>query len=174
VDPTLEEKIRNAAANPKNLGEMKDAHAVGSAGSAGCGDLLRVWIKFREEHGQQVVDRASFQTFGCETAIAVASLATEMIQGKTVQAALAMRGDDFAAPMGPLPPMKVHCGALVEAAFRDALSQDLAAPAAPTPDPSRSPAAPMASLLDSLPGSRDPRQRRRIVLIAPEAPSPEG
>src|SRR5216110_2492981 len=61
---------------PKNLGEMENADAVGTVGSADCGDMLRMWIKFREEGGKKIIDRATFQTFGCETAIAVASLAT--------------------------------------------------------------------------------------------------
>jgi len=77
---------------PKNLGEMENADAVGTMGSADCGDMLRMWIKFREEGGKKVIDKATFQTFGCETAIAVASLATEMIKGKTADEALAMDG----------------------------------------------------------------------------------
>ena len=117
----LQQKIENAIGEPKNLGEMENADAVGTAGSADCGDMLRMWIKFREEGGKKVIDRATFQTFGCETAIAVASLATQLIQGKTPEEAMAMDGEALSAPLGPLPPMRIHCAQLVEGALRQAL-----------------------------------------------------
>jgi len=119
---TTDEKIDEAIRNPQNLGEMTGADAVGTAGSGDCGDMLRMWIKFREENGRRVIDKASFQSFGCQTAIAVASMATEMIKGKTPQEALSMSGDDLAAPLGPLPPMKIHCAQLVEGALKNALT----------------------------------------------------
>jgi nitrogen fixation protein NifU and related proteins len=106
---------------PKNLGAMDNADAIGTVGSADCGDMLRMWIKFREDGGRKVIDKATFQTFGCETAIAVASLATELIKGKTAEEALAMDGAALSAPLGPLPPMKIHCAQLVEGALRQAL-----------------------------------------------------
>ena len=133
---TTDEKIDEAIRNPKNLGEMTGADAVGTAGSGDCGDMLRMWIKFREdEKGRRVIDKASFQSFGCQTAIAVASMATEMIQGKTPQEALSMSGGDLSAPLGPLPPMKIHCAQLVEGALKNALTGEAAPPpgaAAPT------------------------------------------
>lgn len=121
-EETFEKEVEERIRNPKNLGEMEDADAVGTVGSAGCGDMVRMWVKFRETDGRKVIDRASFQTFGCQTAIAVASMATELIAGKTSEEALAMKGDDLAAPLGPLPPMKVHCAQLVEDALRSALT----------------------------------------------------
>jgi len=81
-----------------------------------------MWVKFKEVDGKRVIDKATFQTFGCETAIAVASLATELISGKTVEEALTMNSDDLAAPLGPLPPLKIHCAQLVEGALRSALA----------------------------------------------------
>jgi len=123
---TTDEKIDEAIRNPQNLGEMTGADAVGTAGSGDCGDMLRMWIKFREENGRRVIDKASFQSFGCQTAIAVASMATEMIKGKTPQEALTMSGDDLAAPLGPLPPMKIHCAQLVEGALKNALTGEAA------------------------------------------------
>jgi nitrogen fixation protein NifU and related proteins len=125
---STEEKIDEAIRNPQNLGEMTGADAVGTAGSGDCGDMLRMWIKFREENGRRVIDKATFQSFGCQTAIAVASMATEMIKGKTPQEALTMSGDDLSAPLGPLPPMKIHCAQLVEGALKNALTGE-AAPA---------------------------------------------
>ena len=132
---TTDEKIDEAIRNPKNLGEMAGADAVGTAGSGDCGDMLRMWIKFREdEKGRRVIDKASFQSFGCQTAIAVASMATEMIKGKTPQEALSMSGGDLSAPLGPLPPMKIHCAQLVEGALKNALTGEAApAPGASAP-----------------------------------------
>ncbi|MEY2490691.1 MAG: nitrogen fixation protein NifU [Verrucomicrobiota bacterium] len=118
----LQTRIEEAVKNPKNLGEMKDADAVGTVGSADCGDMLRMWVKFKEEGGRKVIDRATFQTFGCQTAIAVASVATEMLAGKTIAEAKSMSGEELAAPLGALPPVKIHCAQLVEGALRSALS----------------------------------------------------
>lgn len=120
----LQQRIAEAVAQPKNLGEMADADAVGTAGSEGCGDMLRMWVKFRiDQQGRKVIDRATFQTFGCETAIAVASVATELVAGKTVSEALDLSGTDLASSLGALPPMKIHCAQLVEGALRSALQE---------------------------------------------------
>ena len=117
----LEAKIEEAIRNPQNVGEMKDADAVGTVGSADCGDMLRMWIKFKEDNGRKVIDRATFQSFGCQTAIAVASVATQLLAGKTVAEAKAMSGEELSAPLGALPPVKIHCAQLVEGALRSAL-----------------------------------------------------
>ena len=122
----LQSRIEEAVKNPRNLGEMKDADAIGTVGSADCGDMLRMWVKFKDQDGRKVIDRATFQTFGCQTAIAVASVATEMLAGKTVAEAQAMSGEELAAPLGPLPPVKIHCAQLVEGALRSALSGESA------------------------------------------------
>src|SRR3954464_2551781 len=121
MNDDLQKKIAEAIANPKNLGEMENADAIGTVGSPNCGDMVRMWIKFREDGGKKVIDKATFQTFGCETAIAVASLATEMIRGKTPEEAMQLSGGELASELGPLPPMKIHCGQLVEGALRSAL-----------------------------------------------------
>jgi nitrogen fixation protein NifU and related proteins len=123
MEKDLQTKIAEAIANPKNMGEMASPDAVGTVGSPNCGDMVRMWIKFKEENGRKVIDKATFQTFGCETAIAVASLATELIKGKTPEEAMALRGEDLAAELGPLPPMRIHCGQLVEGALRNALTE---------------------------------------------------
>ena len=125
------QSIEEAAREPKNLGEMTSADAIGTVGSNNCGDMLRLWIKFKdEENGRRVIDRATFQSFGCQTAIAVASVATELIRGKTAEEALLLSGEELSAPLGALPPMKIHCAQLVEEALRSALSPS--ATAAPT------------------------------------------
>lgn len=119
----FEEKVRDALAHPQNQGEMTDADAVGTVGSPDCGDMLRMWLKFTEKDGKRVIDRASFQSFGCQTAIAVASMATELLKGKTAEEAAGLSADQLTGDLGPLPPMKIHCGQLVEGALRNALDQ---------------------------------------------------
>ncbi len=124
-----EQTLQDALANPQNLGEMTDADAVGTVGSPDCGDMVRLWVKYKETDGRKVIDKASFQSFGCQTAIAVASLATEMIRGKTREEALLMSAEELSRPLGPLPPMKIHCGQMVEGALRAALEAESGNPA---------------------------------------------
>ena len=117
-------RIERAIKSPRNIGELENADAVGTVGNADCGDMLRMWVKFKEQDGKRVIDKATFQTFGCETAIAVASLATELIAGKTAEEALNLSGEELSAPLGPLPPLKIHCAQLVEGALRSALAPE--------------------------------------------------
>src|SRR4249919_1481901 len=124
MDPNLQQRITEAMRNPQNMGELANADAIGTVGNSECGEMLRMWIKFKEEKGKKVIDRATFQSFGCETAIAVASLATELIRGKTAQEALALKTEELAGELGPLPPMKIHCAQLVEGALRSALAPE--------------------------------------------------
>ena len=124
----FEENVRKALVDPQNQGEMSDADSVGTVGSPECGDMLRMWLKFTEKDGQKVIDRASFQSFGCQTAIAVASMATELLKGKTLDQARALSAQELSGDLGALPPMKIHCGQLVEGALRNALDVSVAAP----------------------------------------------
>ncbi len=124
MTPDLEKRIREAMLNPQNMGEMTGADSVGTVGNSECGEMLRLWVKFKEQNGRKVIDRATFQSFGCETAIAVASLATELIRGKTAEEALALKTEELAGELGPLPPMKIHCAQLVEGALRSALEPE--------------------------------------------------
>ena len=121
MNDELQKRIEAALADPRNMGELAGADAVGTVGNADCGEMLRLWVKFKEQNGKKVIDRATFQSFGCETAIAVASLATELIRGKTAEEALALKTEELAGELGPLPPMKIHCAQLVEGALRSAL-----------------------------------------------------
>lgn len=124
-----EAALQSALSNPQNLGEMPDADAIGTVGSPDCGDMVRMWLKYKEKDGRKVIDKASFQSFGCQTAIAVASLATELLKGKTKEEALQLSAADLSAPLGPLPPMKIHCGQMVEGALKAALEAEQAASA---------------------------------------------
>jgi NifU-like protein involved in Fe-S cluster formation len=145
---SFETKVQEALANPLNQGELADADAVGTVGSPECGDMLRMWLKFTEKDGKRVIDRASFQAFGCQTAIAVASMATELLKGKTADEAKHLTAQDLTGDLGPLPPMKIHCGQLVEGALRNALDND--APAAAPADSTMAPT--LASSLHRKPG----------------------
>src|SRR5579871_3814441 len=124
MNQDLEKRIREAMLNPQNMGELAGADSVGTVGNSECGEMLRLWVKFKEQNGKKVIDRATFQSFGCETAIAVASLATELIRGKTPEEALALKTEELAGELGPLPPMKIHCAQLVEGALRSALDPE--------------------------------------------------
>lgn len=129
MDHEFEDRAREALAKPNNVGEMDDADSVGTVGSPDCGDMLRMWLKFTEKDGKKVIDRASFQAFGCQTAIAVASMATELLKGKTSEEARQLKPDELSGELGPLPPMKIHCGQLVEQALKSALDgKDAPAP----------------------------------------------
>lgn len=129
----FETKVQEALAAPLNQGELEGADAVGTVGSPECGDMLRMWLKFTEKDGKRVIDRASFQAFGCQTAIAVASMATELLRGKTADEAKHLSAQELTGDLGPLPPMKIHCAQLVEGALRNALDSDAAPAAAATP-----------------------------------------
>jgi len=160
----LQKRITEAMRNPQNIGELANADAIGTVGNSECGEMLRMWIKFKEDKGKKVIDRATFQSFGCETAIAVASLATELIQGKTAEEALALKTEQLAGELGPLPPMKIHCAELVEGALRSAL-----APRSETPQSAATPQAGASStnLLDSFGAQKSGNVR--IVLLDPAA-----
>ncbi len=167
----LKSKIEEAIRSPKNIGEMEDADSVGTVGSADCGDMLRMWVKYKDDgSGRKVIDRATFQTFGCETAIAVASVATELILGKTPEEALSMSGRDLAAPLGALPPMKIHCAQLVEGALRAALAPD-GAPA-PATDPGRTADKP-GSLYESFAGAASEKKVKVVLKPADGARADE-
>jgi nitrogen fixation NifU-like protein len=173
----LQQRINDAVAKPKNLGEMSDADAVGTAGSEGCGDMLRMWVKFRQDaQGRKVIDRATFQTFGCETAIAVASVATELVAGKTVAEALDLSGTDLASSLGALPPMKIHCAQLVEGALRSALAGGPAegASGGGQPEQHSPPAAPPAAsptLRDSFKPTEG--SGRKVNIVFKQSPASE-
>lgn len=162
MNEDLEKKVREAIQNPQNMGELKDADAVGTVGNAECGEMLRMWVKYREEKGRKVIDKATFQSFGCETAIAVASMATEMIRGKTAEEALALQTDELSGELGPLPPMKIHCAELVEGAMRSALEG--ASGKKPESAPAKS--APSGNLIESLnAGASAPAGGIKIVML---------
>lgn len=110
-------KVMDHFQNPRNVGEMPDADAVGKAGSPSCGDILRLYLKIENDR----VSRASFKTFGCGAAIATSSILTELVQGKSLGELAALTNAQVAEALGGLPPIKMHCSVLAEQALRSAL-----------------------------------------------------
>ncbi len=103
--------------NPRNVGEMPDADGIGTEGNPVCGDVMKIFIKVKED---KIVD-AKFQTFGCGAAIAVSSMVTEMVKGKTLDEALSISKETVSNALGGLPPQKLHCSNLGADALRKAI-----------------------------------------------------
>ena len=103
--------------HPRNVGEIKDPSGVGEVGNAKCGDIMKMYLKIRDN----VIQDVKFETFGCGSAIASSSMATEMIKGKTVEEALAISNKDVVDALGGLPAHKLHCSVLAEEAIKSAV-----------------------------------------------------
>ncbi len=112
------QKVMDHFINPRNCGEILDADGIGNVGNPICGDVLRLYIKVKDN----VIVDAKFKTFGCAAAIATSSIVTEMIKGKTVEEALEISNRAVAEALGGLPPIKLHCSVLAEQALRAALA----------------------------------------------------
>ena len=111
------EKVMHLYRNPRNVGKIDNADAVGSAGSLACGDQLKIYLKIENN----VVTDAKFQTFGCGSAVASSSILTEMIIGKTLDEVRKITNKDIADQLGGLPPEKMHCSVMGYEALEDAL-----------------------------------------------------
>ena len=112
------EKVMDHFANPRNVGEIEDASGVGEVGNPKCGDIMLMYIKVNDG----VITDVKFKTFGCGTAIATSSMATELIKGKSIEEALKLTNKAVMEALDGLPPVKVHCSVLAEQAIKAAVS----------------------------------------------------
>lgn len=112
------DKVMDHFTNPRNVGELKDANAIGEVGSAACGDIMKIWMKINDKG---IIEQVTFKTFGCASAIASSSLATEMLKGKTVEYAKNLTNKMLIEELGGLPTHKIHCSVLAEEAIKSAL-----------------------------------------------------
>ena len=104
--------------NPRNVGEIKDADGIGQVGNPKCGDIMKMYFKIDEN---EVITDVKFKTFGCGSAIASSSIATELIKGKTVKEALNVSNKKVVEELGGLPSAKIHCSVLAEQAIKSAI-----------------------------------------------------
>jgi len=110
-------KVMDHFMNPRNVGEIADADGVGMEGNPTCGDAMQIFIKVQDDR----ITEAKFRTFGCGAAIAVSSMVTEMVKGKTLDEALSISKEAVAAELDGLPPQKMHCSNLGADALRKAI-----------------------------------------------------
>jgi len=115
--PFYSEKVMDHFANPRNVGEIKDADGVGEVGNPVCGDMMTFYIKVKDNK----LDDVKFKTFGCGAAIAVSSMVAEMAKGKTLDEAMALTNAQVAEALGGLPPNKMHCSNLGADALHKAI-----------------------------------------------------
>ena len=108
------EKVMDHFRNPRNVGVIEDADGVGEVGNAKCGDIMKIYLKIKDD----VIEDAKFETFGCGSAIASSSMATEMIKGKPVSQAMALTNKAVVEALDGLPAHKVHCSVLAEEAIK--------------------------------------------------------
>lgn len=111
------EKVMDHFKNPRNVGEIEDADGIGEVGNASCGDIMKIYLKVKDD----VIEDVKFQTFGCGSAIATSSMVTEMVMGKTLEEAEAVTNKAVAEALDGLPPAKMHCSNLAADALHDAI-----------------------------------------------------
>ena len=112
------DKVMDHFMNPRNVGEIADADGVGEVGNAKCGDIMKMYLKIKDGK----IDDVKFETFGCASAIASSSMATELIKGKTIDEALAVTNKQVVDELDGLPAHKLHCSVLAEQAIKAAVS----------------------------------------------------
>lgn len=114
------QKVMDHFINPRNVGEIPDADGVGEAGNPKCGDIMKIYLKVNPD--TKIIDDVKFKTFGCASAIASSSMATEMIKGRNIEDAWNLTNSAVAEALDGLPPIKMHCSVLAEEAIHEALN----------------------------------------------------
>ena len=107
--------------HPKNLGKIKDASGIGDTTNLRCGDLMKIYLKVEKRGDEEIIKDAKFETFGCGHAIAISDMMCDLVKGKTFTEALKVGYEDIAEEIGPIPPVKVHCAKLAQAALKAAI-----------------------------------------------------
>jgi len=108
--------------HPKNVGIIKNPDGVGRVGNEACGDIMELYIKVKKnKKGKEIISDIKFQTFGCVVALAVSSMLTEIVKGKTITEAIKISNVDILKKSGPVPPIKIHCSVLVADALHEAI-----------------------------------------------------
>jgi len=111
------EKVMDHFRNPRNIGVLENANGIGEVGNAKCGDIMRIYLKIEDD----IIQDISFETFGCGSAIAASSVATELIKGKPISEAMKLTNKAVVEELGGLPPHKIHCSVLAEEAIHAAI-----------------------------------------------------
>ena len=111
------ETVMDHFTHPRNVGEIPDADGVGEVGNAKCGDIMKMYLEIKDDR----IEDVKFETFGCGSAIASSSMATEMIKGKTIDEALAVTNRQVVDALGGLPAHKLHCSVLAEESIKSAI-----------------------------------------------------
>ena len=111
------EKVMDHFTNPRNVGALEGANAIGEVGNLKCGDIMKIYMKIEND----IITDVSFQTFGCGAAVATSSMATELIKGKTIDEALKLTNAAVVKALDGLPAAKLHCSVLAEEAVKAAL-----------------------------------------------------
>ena len=111
------ETVMDHFTHPRNVGEIPDADGVGEVGNAKCGDIMNMYLKIKDDR----IEDVKFETFGCGSAIASSSMATELIKGKTIKEALAVTNKQVVDALGGLPAYKLHCSVLAEESIKAAV-----------------------------------------------------
>lgn len=112
------EKVMDHFTNPRNVGEIVDANGIGEVGNPKCGDIMRIYLKVEDN----IIKDVKFKTFGCGSAIASSSMATELIKGKSLEEAWELTNKAVAEALDGLPPVKMHCSVLAEEAIHKAIN----------------------------------------------------
>ena len=116
------EKVMDHFTNPRNVGEIENASGVGEVGNPTCGDIMRIYLKVKDN----IIEDVKFKTFGCGAAIATSSMVTELVKGKTIEEAQKISNSAVAEALDGLPPVKMHCSNLAADALKEAINDYLA------------------------------------------------